>query len=180
MCYSAEASFGTWAFGLVATAILWSQKKPFLFPLVVSQMQLVEGLRWIRIVDERVLALLGKLALAAQPVAGLYEAGVPQYILPYVIAQGILELLYGSTDLRFTVAPDGHFRWHWLEPSSRLVMLPYWIALTYAAVLLFPLWFVGVLGALYAYYTLRHGQYKTEGSLWCVSVNVMWIYYLLR
>lgn len=33
------------------------------FPLVVTQMQLIEGLRWIHALDERILAVLGKIAL---------------------------------------------------------------------------------------------------------------------
>lgn len=180
MCYSAEVSFGTWAFGMLCSALLWQRGKTFLFPFVITQMQLVEGLRWIDAVDERILAILGKLVLAAQPAAGLYEAGATQFILPYLVIQGLLDVVYGSRDLRFVVASDGHFRWKWLEPSSQLVMLPYWIALSYAAVSILPMWLVALLFGLYAFYTVRHGQYKTEGSLWCVSVNILWVYYLLK
>lgn len=180
MCYSAEVSFGTWAFGMVSAYILSRRGVSVLFPLAVTQMQLVEGLRWIQAVDERILAVLGKLTLVAQPVAGLYEAGASQYILPYLVAQGITEFLYGSRDLRFLVADDGHFQWKWLESSSSWVAVPYWIALTYAAIKILPLPLNFLLLGLYAYYTLQHGRYKTEGSLWCVSVNLMWIYYLLR
>ena len=109
MCYSAEVSFGTWTFGMLCAAILSQQGKPYLFPLVVSQMQLVEGLRWIDAVDERLLSILGKLVLFAQPVAAFYEAKKYAFILPYVVIQAISEFLYGSRDLRFVVAKDGHF-----------------------------------------------------------------------
>lgn len=180
MCYSAEVSFGTWAFGMACAGLLWKRNQPFLFPFVVTQMQLIEGLRWIDALDERILAVLGKLTLILQPVAGLYEAKVSQFILPYLVIQGALEALYGSKDLRFLVAPDGHFQWKWLDPPSRLVMLPYSIALAFAATLLFPLWFVALLAGLYLYYELRHGRYDTQGSLWCVSVNIMWVYYLFK
>ena len=58
MCYSPEVSFGTWIFGLIASIYLYYNNKPFLFPLVVSQMQLVEGLRWTRLVDETIIAIM--------------------------------------------------------------------------------------------------------------------------
>jgi hypothetical protein len=183
MCYSAEVSFGTWGVGMLAALVLYSQGTPLrslAFPLTVTQMQLVEGLRWIDALDERVLALLGKLVLAAQPVAGLYEAGAPQFILPYLLTQGGMELLFGSRDLRFVVAGDGHFRWKWLENSTILAALPYWAALTYAGLRILPLWLNALLLGLYAYYTVKHGSFRTEGSLWCVSVNILWLYYLFR
>ena len=180
MCYSAEVSFATWAFGMLSAAFLASQGKPFAFPLAVTQMQLIEGLRWMNAVDERVLAVLGKLVLGLQPAAGFYEAGATELILPYVVIQGLLEILYGSRDLRFLVAGDGHFRWKWLESSSPLSTVVYWAGLAYVGFALLPLWLNGLILGLYAYYTLAHGEYKTEGSLWCVSVNVLWLYYLIR
>lgn len=183
MCYSAEASFGTWAFAMITAAYLFLSKlsiRSFAFPFMVSQMQLIEGLRWINAFDEQILAILGKLVLYAQPVAGLYELGETHYILPYVIAQGVTEFLFGSRDLRFVVGEDGHFMWKWLARDSVLLVLPYWIALSYSAFYLLPFPLFVLLGALYQYYRLTHHQYETEGSLWCVAVNILWIYYLTK
>lgn len=183
MCYSAEVSFGTWAFGMISAFYLYSRGasvQSFAFPLMVTQMQLVEGLRWIRAVDERVLAILAKLVLWFQPAAGLYEARETSLILPYAIAQGLAEFFLGSRDLRFVVAGDGHFQWKWLDTDSLLLTAPYWIALTYAAYRVLPWTLLVALFLIYVYYRVRHGPYKTEGSLWCVAVNVMWIYYLMQ
>ena len=152
--------------------------KTFAFPLVVTQMQLVEGLRWIRALPDTVLAPLGKLVLYAQPAVGLFEAGQSQWILPYVIAQAIAEFVGGSRDLRFVVAEDGHFSWKWLP--NLLALLPYCVALFYAAGILFPRWVNTILLGLLAYYLFGHLRYDTWGSLWCVSVNGLWIHYLLR
>jgi hypothetical protein len=175
MCYSPEVSFGTWIFGIVASIYLYQNKKPFLFPLVVSQMQLIEGLRWIQLIDENILAILGKLVLYSQPVAALYEAKQYSFILPYILAQSFLEFMYGSRDLRFVVANDGHFEWKWIKTPFSIETIPYWIGL-----LLGPLpkevgvFMLGLLG----YFYINHSKYNTYGSLWCVSVNLLWIYYL--
>ena len=181
MCYSAEVSFLTWGYGMVcATILLFSGTplKSFLFPLVVSQMQLVEGLRWTHALPESVLAPLAKLVLYGQPVAGLWEAGHAQWIAPYVVAQVIAEVIAGSSDTRFVVAEDGHLSWKWLPELG--VLIPYWIALFYASDDLYPRWLKVLLLALLTYYVVFHRRYETWGSLWCVSVNILWIYYLLR
>jgi len=182
MCYSAEVSFLTWGFGMMSALVLWSQGQPlksFLFPLVIAQMQLVEGLRWINAMDERILAVLGKLVIYAQPVAGMIELGKPSWVLPYILIQGLLELLAGSRTLSFAVAEDGHLRWDWLDEVS-ITSVPYWVALFAVTYMLYPtgvgLFFLGLL----FYYGVNHWQYDTWGSLWCVSVNLLWIYYLLK
>lgn len=180
MCYSAEVSFGTWTFGILASIYLYSKGKPFLFPLVVSQMQLVEGLRWINAFDERILAALGKLVLYAQPVAAFYEAKRYTYILPYVIAQTVTEILVGSRDLRFKIADDGHFQWLWLKSPFSFETVPYWIGLILGASFILPQGVGLLMLGLLAYYFINHYKYHTYGSLWCVSVNIMWIFYLFR
>lgn len=180
MCYSPEISFGTWGAGILASIYLFSKGKPFLFPLVVSQMQLVEGLRWINIIDERVLALLGKLALYSQPVAAFYEAKEYSFILPYIIAQLFAELLFGSRDLRFKIAGDGHFEWKWINSLFSLELIPYWIGIIVGTSFILSDGVGKLLLGLFAYYYITHGKYNTVGSLWCVSVNILWIYYLFR
>ncbi len=183
MCYSAEVSFMTWGFGMACAAFLYSTGVPvkaFLFPLVFVQMQLVEGLRWIHAVDESLLAVAGKLVLYLQPAAALYEGGNRTFIVPYLVAQAVLEALFGGRDLRFSIAGDGHFRWDWLGERSMLTMVPYWGMLAYGAYKLYPLpIFLGMTGLL-GYYSAAHWTYGTAGSLWCVAANVLWIYYLLR
>jgi hypothetical protein len=179
MCYSPEVSFGTWGLGMIAALYLYSNQKPFLFPFVVSQMQLIEGLRWVHRVDESILAILGKLALYAQPVAALYEAKQFSLISPYLIAISLSEYLFGSRDLRFTIAKDGHFQWNWGFKST-LAALPYWIGLLVGTSYLLPTSVILFMAALFLYYYITHQEYKTYGSLWCVSVNILWIYYLVR
>lgn len=183
MCYSAEVSFLTWGFGMAAAAVLAYLGKPvrsFLFPLVVSQMQLIEGLRWINAVDERFLALAGKLAIALQPAAAFYEAGKTTFILPYLGAYALLEAFRGSRDLRFVVAEDGHLQWKWLFDPVSMDALLYWVALLVSTSFLF-FGYIGIFFlALFAYFYINHEEYETYGSLWCVWVNLLWIYYLLR
>ena len=184
MCYSAEVSFLTWGFGMVAAAVLYSTGHPiksFLFPLIFVQMQLVEGLRWIHALPEPLLAWMGKLTLYAQPIAAMIEGGVAtNWIALYAVSQAIVEALFGSRDLRFMVAEDGHFRWKWVESLGGLAMVPYWIALALAAYVALPLPVYASMVSLLIYYNVNHWDYGTVGSLWCVSVNLLWIYYLLR
>jgi hypothetical protein len=178
MCYSPEVSFGTWIFGIVASVYLYQNKKPFLFPLVVSQMQLIEGLRWIQLIDENILAILGKLVLYSQPVAALYEGKQYSFILPYIIIQTFVELMYGSRDLRFVVAKDGHFEWKWNK--NEIEIIPYWIALLFGGSIILPRELGLFMLGLFAYFYINHAKYNTYGSLWCVSVNLLWIYYLFK
>lgn len=178
MCYSPEVSFGTWGVGILASIYLFNQGKPFLFPLVVSQMQLIEGLRWSNLVNESVLAICGKLALVSQPIAAFIEAKQYVYILPYCILQLFTELLLGSRDLRFTVAKDGHFEWKWSFYPISIEALPYWIGLIVGTSFILSRKVGLFMLGLFAYYYINHSKYNTVGSLWCVSVNLLWIYYL--
>ena len=176
MCYSPEVSFGTWLVGIIASLYLYYNKKPFLFPLVVSQMQLIEGLRWIQLIDENILAILGKLVLYSQPIAAFYEAKQYSFIFPYILVQSFVEVMYGSRDLRFKIANDGHFEWKWIRQEIETV--PYWIGLVLGASFILPPQVLLIFLGLYAYFYIHHVKYKTHGSLWCVSVNLLWIYYL--
>jgi hypothetical protein len=180
MCYSPQVSFGTWLIGLVVSIYLYTNNKPFLFPLVVSQMQLVEGLRWIKLVDENILAILGKMVLYSQPIAAFYEAKKYSFILPYILVQSFTEIFYGSRDLRFKIANDGHFEWKWIKSPLSIETIPYWIGLLFGASFILPREVSIIMLGLYGYYYINHGKYNTHGSLWCVSVNLLWIYYLLK
>jgi len=180
MCYNPLVSFGTWTVGLVASIYLFSKGKSFLFPLVVSQMQLVEGLRWLDIMDERILAVCGKLALYAQPVAAFYEAKQYAFILPYILVQGLTELSMGSRDLRFVVAKDGHFAWKWSFDPISIEAVPYWVGLILGASFILGNGVGTFMLALFAYFYINHAKYGTSGSLWCVWVNLLWVFYLLR
>ena len=183
MCYSAEVSFGTWAFGMLSALVLLQKGQSLqsiAFPLMVSQMQLVEGLQWIRAVDESTLAILGKLVLVLQPAAAFYEAKKYSFILPYLVVQALVEFMYGSRDLRFVVAQDGHFDWKWNSDPMSVQSLPYWIGLFLGASFLLPREVAFVMMALFAYFFVNHVEYNTYGSLWCVWVNLLWFYYLLR
>lgn len=183
MCYSAEVSFGTWAFGMLSATVLALQGRPlqsFIFPLVVTQMQLVEGLQWIRAVDEPTLAILGKLVLLSQPAFAFVEAKQYGFVLPYVILQAITEAISGSRDLRFKVAEDGHFEWKWSFNPTSVEALPYWIGLMVGTYFLYPRWVGAIMIGLLGYFYANHAQFNTYGSLWCVWVNLLWVYYLLR
>lgn len=182
MCYSAEVSFLTWGFGMACAAFLVSTGKSLqsiAFPLTIVQMQLIEGLRWIDAVDERILALLGKIAIGLQPAAAFYEAKQYWLILPYVAVQAVVELLYGSRDLRFVVADDGHFEWKWMVPE-KIATAPYWIALFLGGSFILPWYVSAAMLGLLTYFFVNHAEYGTYGSLWCVWVNLLWIYYLVR
>jgi hypothetical protein len=167
---------------MACAAFLYSTGVPvqsFLFPLVFVQMQLVEGLRWSNAVDEAILALAGKLVLYLQPAAALYEGGNMGFIAPYLIVQTIAEVLTGGRDLHFRIAGDGHFRWDWLGTQWPITLAPYWAMLAYSTYQLYPRpVFLGLV-ALLVYYNMTHWKYGTSGSLWCVAVNLLWIYYLL-
>lgn len=183
MCYSPEVSFGTWALGMLAALILIQKGQSvqsIAFPLAITQMQLVEGLRWIRALDESVLALLGKLVLGLQPVAAFYEAKQYSFILVYVVVQSIMELVYGSRDLRFVVAKDGHFEWKWSFDPLSIYALPYWIGLFIGSSYFLPREISVVMMTLFVYFLFNHSRYNTYGSLWCVWVNLLWVYYLIR
>lgn len=181
MCYSAEVSFLTWGFGMACAALLVATGHPvksFVFPLTVAQMQLIEGLRWMEAIDERILSILGKLAIYAQPVAVMVEGKMTQWIVPYVVAQGVLEALFGSRDLRFVVADDGHFQWRWIHDNWEIATLPYWIAMLITTYWRFPLPVFLAGWSILVYFMLRHWEYKTSGSLWCVWSNLWWLYYI--
>lgn len=180
MCYSAEVSFGTWGFGMICSLILAQQGKYYAFPFVISQMQLIEGLRWIDAVDERILAVLGKLTLIAQPVAAFYEGKNYSFILPYLLVQSIAEFFYGSRDLRFVVAEDGHFTWKWSFDPISVNAIPYWVGLILGAYFILPFEMSALMLGLFVYFHIQHEKYETSGSLWCVWVNLLWMYYMLR
>jgi hypothetical protein len=109
-------------------------------------------LRWIKVVDERVLAVLGKFVLYSQPVAAFYEAKRYSFILPYIVIQSITELIYGSRDFRFLVAKDGHFEWKWIKSPLSIETIPYWIGLLLGGSFIFPMEIFILMAGLFTYF----------------------------
>jgi hypothetical protein len=183
MCYSAPASFTAWGFAMASLLFLLYRGVPFrklAFATTFSQMQLIEGLRWLNIGNESILAFLAKANLYLQPISLLYQFEYPTLvIISYILGQLFVEILYGSNEYSFTVAKNNHFQWNFISDSV-LLFLPYFFVFGLVLVSNFKaiavVW--NILFLAYCLYTYK--EHGTWGTIWCYWSNALWAYYLLQ
>lgn len=151
-------------------------------------MQFIEFVLWRNLNDKlinNVMSILGSLLLVIQPIASLtmlknidlrnktiliYSIPAFGYFFYNINNQNIYTVLSKKT---------GHLKWNWI-PNELFGYLFYLFFLYFA--LFINRYYIGIilssiLFAIFYYYYYTDG---TAGSLWCWSVNIVMLYYLIK
>jgi hypothetical protein len=154
-------------------------------------MQLVEFFLWRNLKNKeanRIISTLGVLLIFIQPIASLFLLpNIPlrnKLLLIYSIPAG-LGVLYNifATDIYTKVSPCGHLAWNWTfyeNPWIEVVVKMYYLFFLFFS-LMYNKYYITLVSLLmylcFIYYFNKDGS---SGSIWCLSANVIMIYFLLE
>jgi len=200
MCWNEYVSINTFVFGIFVLLLIafnnkYSQYKiadfenPYLYFFIVSviSMQFIEFVLWRNLNNKSInktMSILGSLLLVIQPIASLT-------MLENINLRNIMILIYSipsfvyfcyniiNKNIDTIVSKTGHLKWNWI-PTNLLGYLFYLFFLYFS--LFINRKYIGIilsfqLFAIFYYYYYTDG---TAGSLWCWSVNIIMLYYLIK
>ena len=208
MCWNEYVSINTFVFGIFVLLLIafnnkYSQYKiadfenPYLYFFIVSviSMQFIEFVLWRNLNNKSInktMSILGSLLLVIQPIASLTLLKNINLrntmILIYSILSSIF-LFYNITHKHMytLLSKKGHLKWVWIQnvnlnsiPQEIIVHLLYLFFLSFSFFVnrkYFLIISSSILFCLFYYYYYTDGS---AGSLWCLSVNAIMLYYLIQ
>jgi hypothetical protein len=205
MCWNQAVSLNTFAFGIFGLTMIYFNntyskykinefKNPYayLFALSFILMQLFEFILWRNLDNKKInnaVSTLGLLLLCSQPVASLLlleNIPLRNLLLAIYTVPTTIFFIYNiwKTKIHTTISPSGRLSWKWLFYGDNLVAHAFLMSF-YLFFLLFSIfynqYYIAFLVILFyfliAYYFMKDG---CAGSVWCVSVNIVIVYFVLK
>jgi hypothetical protein len=200
MCWNEYVSINTFVFGIFVLLLIAFNNKyskykitefenPYTYFFMVSfiSMQFIEFILWRNLNNKfinKTMSILGSLLLVIQPIASLTMLENIDLRNKMILVYSIPAFVYFcyniiNKNIDTIVSKTGHLKWNWI-PTNLLGYLFYlfflyfslFINRKYIGILLsFPLF------SIFYYYYYTDG---TAGSLWCWSVNIIMLYYLIK
>lgn len=192
MCFSFEASFVAWLFGVAGGYILYQRNNKFdrwnaYFIWTFTLIQLLEAGLWLvvgktdrhSIMINQFLTFMILVALLLQPTVQVWEkakysgntvdAIIAGFFLLAALVIPSLTIL-NKTPLYTTVGEKGHLVWHNVVSSmgihKYLYMLGLFLPLLFMGTLGYLLIGIGLLTFAYSWYTTRGNEFS---SMWCFT-----------
>ena len=204
MCWNQYVSINTFVFGIFGLLLIFfnnkysSYKLPafnneytYLFLLSFILMQLIEFVLWRNVRNRnlnRIFSSLGLLLLVVQPIASLYlltNISLRNKLLLLYSIPAIIFLVYNlfNTNIHTVISPCNHLSWKWASYNNMTVESI--VKMYYLFFLFFSLFYNGynkiifllLLYFIFLYYFHKDGS---SGSIWCLSVNVVVLYFVLQ
>lgn len=204
MCWNQYVSINTFVFGIFGLLLIAFNNKystykievfknpyAYLFMLSFIFMQLFEFILWRNLDNftiNNIVSILGFLLLSIQPIASLLLiTNIPlrNKLLVIYLIPAIIFVIYNliHTKIHTIVSPCGHLAWKWTFYNNTfidtIVKLFYLFFLFYA-----PLYnkYYKSLIILCLYIIFINYFYKdgSDGSIWCLSVNIIILYFVLQ
>jgi hypothetical protein len=204
MCWNQYVSINTFVFGIFALLIIgfnnnysnykiafFNNSYAYLFMLSVIFMQFFEFILWRNIDNKlinKVFSILGFLLLSIQPITSLLLLNNIELrnnlLLAYSIPTFIF-VIYNilSTNIHTIISPYGHLSWKWTSNKTGLiqhVIIPFYLFFLFFSLIYnnyYNSLFFLILYLIFIYYFGKDGS---SGSIWCLSVNLIVLYFLLQ
>jgi len=206
MCWNQYVSFNTFAFGVFALLLIYFNNKyspykismlnnefDYIFFLSFLFMQFFEFLLWRNLDNKRlnsIISYFASLLLFIQPIASLFllkNITERNKLLTIYLIPATLYMLYKTINGKFytKVSKSGHLAWVWGELYgnkiiSFIIHVFYLFFLYYALVKnknYYAVLYSGFLLAITYYSFYKDGS---AGSLWCWSVNIVFIFLIIQ
>lgn len=204
MCWNQYISLNTFTFGVFVLLLIAFNNKysnykldeftnPYVYFFVMSfiTMQLVEFFLWRNLDNpfmNRLFSSLGALLLVIQPIASLTmlnNIALRNKLLLIYSIPSLIFIVYQLTNNKFntTISKGGHLKWNWSKSSVNFSIIGY---IFYLFFLYFSLFYnkqyISILLTLPLFFIMYYTFYKdgSAGSLWCWSVNITMLYYLIK
>lgn len=200
MCWNEYVSINTFVFGIFVLLLIafnnkYSQYKiiefqnPYAYFFMISfiSMQFIEFVLWRNLNNKSInktMSILGSLLLVIQPIASLTLLKNINLRNTMIFIYSILSfifLFYNIThkNIYTIVSKTGHLKWNWI-PNYLFGYLFYLFFLYFSLFVnrhYIGIIFSSILFCLFYYYYYTDGS---AGSLWCLSVNAIMLYYLIQ
>jgi len=197
MCWNQYVSINTFLFGIFTLWFIkinntysdykidfFKNEYVYLFILSIVLMQLIEFFLWINIHNKSInhnLSILGFLLLVVQPITALYlikDITLRNNLLTFygIFASIFVVFNMQTTYIHTKITSQGFLSWNWTQHTLLSVSF-------YLFFLFFPLlynqYYISLI-FLFIFFSLIHYIGKGYGSLWCLFVNSMFIYFLIE
>jgi hypothetical protein len=206
MCWNQYVSINTFVFGIFGLLLIAFNNKystykleafkntyTYIFILSFLIMQLYEFILWRNLDNftiNNIVSILGFLLLSIQPIASLLLlTNIPlrnQLLVIYSIP-AIIFVIYNliNTKIHTILSPSGHLAWKWTFYTETDKLTDLIVKLFYLFFLFFaPIYnkyykslILLFLYILFIYYFRKDGS---AGSIWCLSVNVIILYFVIQ
>jgi hypothetical protein len=204
MCWNQYVSINTFTFGIFGLLLIaynnsyssykikfFNNPYAYLFMLSFIFMQLFEFILWRNlnnITINKIVSILGLLLLTIQPIASLLLLNNIYLRNKLLLIYSIPSIIYFIYNVCYTkmytiVSPSGHLAWKWGYFYNNFIEIC--IKVFYLFFLFFSLvynkYYISLIICLmylvFIYYFHKDGS---SGSIWCLSVNVVVLYFLLQ
>lgn len=197
MCWNQYVSINTFLFGIFTLCFIkmnntysdykidfFKNEYAYLFVLSIVLMQLIEFFLWRNIHNKSInhnLSILGFILLVVQPITSLYLIKDISFRNQLVMIYGIIAFIYvlynfQTTYIHTAISPRGHLTWNWTQ-YTRLPISFYLFFLFFP--FLYNKHYISLI-FLFIFFALIYYIGKGYGSLWCLFVNSIFIYFLLE
>jgi hypothetical protein len=204
MCWNQYVSINTFIFGIFGLVLIAINNKysnykleffknpyAYIFMLSVITMQLIEFILW-RNLDNKIInkiaSTAGFLLITIQPITSLLllnNINLRNKLLLYYSIPASIFAIYNilTATIYTSVSPSGHLSWNWTSYKDRIIEKL--IVIFYLFFLFFSLiynkyysslFFLALFGII-IYYFSKDGS---EGSIWCLSINSIILFFLLQ
>lgn len=201
MCWNEHVSINTFVFGIFVLLLIAFNNKyskykikefeniyTYFFMISFISMQFIEFVLWRNINNElinKLMSIVGSLLLVIQPIASLTMLENIELRNKMILTYSIPALIYFFYNIInrniYTIVSKrtGHLKWNWI-PNDLFGYIFYLFFLYFS--LFVNKYYIGIilstsLFAIFYYYYYTDG---TAGSLWCWSVNIVMLYYLIK
>jgi hypothetical protein len=204
MCWNQYVSINTFVFGIFGLLLIFFNNKysnykidffknsyAYLFMLSFMFMQLFEFILWRNLHNQlinKIASTLGFLLLSIQPIASLLLLNNIQLrnklLLTYSIP-AFMFVVYNIfvANIHTVLSPSGHLAWKWTFYKNGLlswIIIPFYLFFLFFSLLYNKYYnslFILLLYFIFIYYFGKDGS---SGSIWCLSVNSIVLYFLLQ
>lgn len=204
MCWNQYVSLNTFIFSVFVLLLIAFNNKysnyklnefksiyVYFFIMSFALMQFIEFILWRNLNNQlinKIMSLSGALLLVVQPIVSLTMLNNinlrNKLLFIYSIISSIF-FLYQLINHTFntTVSKFGHLKWNWTKSSREFSFFVY---IFYLFFLYFSLFYnknyIPIILTLPLFFIMFYFFYKdgSAGSLWCWSVNITMIYFLIK
>ena len=204
MCWNQYVSINTFVFGIFGLLLiafnnkystykikLFNNPYAYIFVLSFIFMQLIEFFLWRNlnnITINKIMSTLGVLLLYVQPIASLLLLNNIQLRNKLLLIYSIPTFIFGiynlfNANIHTILSPSGHLAWKWTFYNSKFI--DFFVKNFYLFFLFFSLIYNKyyqsiIIFLMYMLFILYFNKDGSSGSIWCLSVNTIILYFLLQ
>jgi hypothetical protein len=204
MCWNQYVSINTFIFGIFGLLLiafnnkystykikLFNNPYAYLFMMSFIFMQLIEFILWRNLNNvtiNKIASIIGVLLLYIQPITSLLLLDNIPLRNKLLLIYSIPTLIFGSynlfnTDIHTVLSPSGHLAWKWTFYNSKVI--DFFVKIFYLFFLFFSLIYNKyyqsiIILLMYMIFIFYFGKDESSGSVWCLSVNTVILYFILQ